>query len=144
MSAILSLKWLPKKPAGKPETAVFLLEKPETAGFPKSQDCPQPTHYARLSIRNCPHRTIDHPRGPRLCRLSVARRILVPVVVLVQGGGGRLSLEHGPRQFLVVRVRVGRPTGHRVVVAEPGREVGPPVGAAGGDVLDGAERGRGL
>ena len=42
MSAILSLKWLPKKPAGKPETAVFLLEKPETAGFPKSQDCPQP------------------------------------------------------------------------------------------------------
>ena len=43
MSAILSLKWLPKKPAGKPETAVFLLEKPETAGFPKSQDCPQPT-----------------------------------------------------------------------------------------------------
>ena len=43
MSAILSLKWLPKKPAGKPETAVFLLEKPETAGFPKSQDCPQPS-----------------------------------------------------------------------------------------------------
>ena len=43
MSAILSLKWLPKKPAGKPETAVFLSEKPETAGFPKSQDCPQPT-----------------------------------------------------------------------------------------------------
>ena len=46
MSAILSLKWLPKKPAGKPETAVFLLEKPETAGFPKSQDCPQPTPEA--------------------------------------------------------------------------------------------------
>ena len=42
MSAILSLKWLPKKPAGKPETAVFFSEKPETAGFPKSQDCPQP------------------------------------------------------------------------------------------------------
>ena len=45
MSAILSLKWLPKKPAGKPETAVFFSEKPETAGFPKSQDCPQPTPY---------------------------------------------------------------------------------------------------
>ena len=45
MSAILSLKWLPKKPAGKPETAVFLLEKPETAGFPKSQDCPQPSGW---------------------------------------------------------------------------------------------------
>ena len=43
MSAILSLKWLPKKPAGKPETAVFFSEKPETAGFPKSQDCPQPS-----------------------------------------------------------------------------------------------------
>ena len=43
MSAILSLKWLLKKPAGKPETAVFFSEKPETAGFPKSQDCPQPT-----------------------------------------------------------------------------------------------------
>ena len=47
MSAILSLKWLPKKPAGKPETAVFLLEKPETAGFPKSQDCPQPTAHQK-------------------------------------------------------------------------------------------------
>ena len=45
MSAILSLKWLPKKPAGKPETAVFFSEKPETAGFPKSQDCPQPTAH---------------------------------------------------------------------------------------------------
>ena len=44
MSAILSLKWLLKKPAGKPETAVFFSEKPETAGFPKSQDCPQPTN----------------------------------------------------------------------------------------------------
>ena len=43
ISAILILKLFPKKPAGKPETAVFLLEKPETAGFPKSQDCPQPT-----------------------------------------------------------------------------------------------------
>ena len=42
-SAILSLELLSKKPAGKPETAVFLLEKPETAGFPKSQDCPQPS-----------------------------------------------------------------------------------------------------
>ena len=42
---LLSLKWLPKKPAGKPETPVFLLEKPETAGFPKSQDCPQPTAH---------------------------------------------------------------------------------------------------
>ena len=45
MSAILSLKWLPKKPAGKPETAVFFSEKPETAGFPKSQDYPQPTAH---------------------------------------------------------------------------------------------------
>ena len=48
MSAILSLKWLPKKPAGKPETAVFLLEKPETAGFPKSQDCPQPSVHIQF------------------------------------------------------------------------------------------------
>ena len=46
ISAILILKLFPKKPAGKPETAVFLLEKPETAGFPKSQDCPQPSMNA--------------------------------------------------------------------------------------------------
>ena len=50
MSAILSLKWLPKKPAGKPDTAVFFSEKPETAGFPKSQDCPQPN--ARWTCNN--------------------------------------------------------------------------------------------
>ena len=50
MSAILSLKWLPKKPAGKPETAVFFSEKPETAGFPKSQDCPQPTRNSLLPL----------------------------------------------------------------------------------------------
>ena len=43
ISAILILKLFPKKPAGKPETAVFLSKKPETAGFPKSQDCPQPS-----------------------------------------------------------------------------------------------------
>ena len=61
MSAILSLKWLPKKPAGKPETTVFLLEKPETAGFPKSQDCPQPTnniankkHRAQMEVTSSP------------------------------------------------------------------------------------------
>ena len=42
ISAILSLRLLPKKPVGKPEPAVFLSKKPETAGFPKSQDCPQP------------------------------------------------------------------------------------------------------
>ena len=40
--AILSHKLFPKKPAVKPETAVFLSKKPETAGFPKSEDCPQP------------------------------------------------------------------------------------------------------
>ena len=43
MNSILIIKLFPKKPAGKPETAVFLSEKPETAGFQKSQDCPQPT-----------------------------------------------------------------------------------------------------
>ena len=43
IKAILCLKLFPKKPAVKPETAVFLSEKPETAGFPKSQDCPQPS-----------------------------------------------------------------------------------------------------
>ena len=50
MSAILSLKWLLKKPAGKPETAVFFSEKPETAGFPKSQDCPQPNGQQSTNV----------------------------------------------------------------------------------------------
>ena len=52
ISAVLSLKWLPKKPAGKPETAVFLSEKPETAGFPKSQDCPQPNAQVAMRFSN--------------------------------------------------------------------------------------------
>ena len=51
ISAILSHKLFPKKPAVKPETAVFLSEKPETAGFPKSEDCPQPTSHP-LRVRN--------------------------------------------------------------------------------------------
>ena len=47
ISAILSLQLFPKKPAAKPELAVSMSEKPETAGFPKSQDCPQPNSYIK-------------------------------------------------------------------------------------------------